>query len=71
MEVKRETNGARVEQVATNRMQRRQWWRKGMLDDPLGMLWCVARFTYLTELAEQAGEQKRKQMFEEIVPEEY
>jgi hypothetical protein len=35
------------------------------------MLWCVAGFTYLTELAEQAGEQKRKRMFEEIVPEEY
>jgi hypothetical protein len=71
MEVERETNGARVEQVATNRMQRRWWWRKGILDDPLGMLWCVAGFTYLTELAEQAGEQKRKRMFEEIVPEEY
>jgi hypothetical protein len=60
MEVEREKNRARVEQVAANRMQQRQWWRKGMLDNSSETLWCVAGFTYLTELAERAGEQKRK-----------
>jgi hypothetical protein len=60
MEVKREKNRVRVKQVAANRMQRRQWWRKGMLDNPSETLWCVAEFTYLTELAERASEQKHK-----------
>ena len=42
-----------------------------MLEDPSDRLWCTAGYTYSTELAEKAGEGKRKRTFEEIVPKEY
>jgi hypothetical protein len=61
----------RVEEIAANRMQRRRWWKASVLDDPSERLWCAAGFTYSTNLAEKAGEGKRKRTFEEIVPEEY
>lgn len=62
---------AKVEQVAANRFQRRRWWRTKVLDDPSERLWCAAGYTYSAELAEQAGKEKRKRTFEEIVPAEY
>jgi len=60
-----------VEQVAANRMQQRQWWKKGMLDKPSETVWCAARFTYSTELAQHAGKEKQERTFEQIVPKEY
>src|SRR6267154_3458104 len=66
-----EKSNARVEPVTVNRAQRRQWWKTKVLDDLSERLWCAARYTYSAELAEKAGVEKRKQTFEEIVPEEY
>ena len=57
--------------MAANRVQRRQWYKTGVLEDPTGTLWCTAGYTYSTKLAEKATEQKPKRTFEEIVPEEY
>ena len=62
---------ATVEQVAANRMQRRQWWRARVLEDPSESLWCAAGYTYSTKLAEKAKKDQPKQTFEQIVPEEY
>jgi hypothetical protein len=42
-----------------------------VLDDLSEQLWCAAGYIYSAELAEQAGRDKRKRTFEEIVPEEY
>jgi hypothetical protein len=42
-----------------------------VLEDPTERLWCAAGYTYSTELAEKAGEDKRKRTFEEIVPREF
>jgi hypothetical protein len=61
----------RIEHVNANRVQRRHWWRKGVLKDSSERLWCVAGYTYSTELAEKAKKPKDKKMFEDIVPEEY
>jgi transposase InsO family protein len=66
-----EVQGSKVERVAANRMQRRRWWKSGILDDPSGTVWCAAGFTYSTELAAHAGKEKRERTFEEIVPREY
>jgi Reverse transcriptase (RNA-dependent DNA polymerase) len=60
-----------TKQIAANRMQQCRWWRAKVLEDPLDRLWCAAGYTYSTELAEKAGEGKRKRTFEEIVPKEY
>ena len=61
----------RAEQIAANRVQRRHWWRAKVLDDPTESLWCVAGFTYSTELVEKASQGKPKRSFEDIVPVEY
>jgi len=34
-------------------------------------LWCAADYTYSAKLAEQAGRDKRKWTFEEIIPADY
>ena len=47
-----EKNPTRVEVVASNRTQRRQWWKTKILDDPSERLWCAAGYTYSAELAE-------------------
>ena len=47
-----------VEQVVANRTLRQCWWKDGVLEDPLGTLWCAARYTFLTELAEKVARQK-------------
>jgi hypothetical protein len=61
----------RVEQVAANRVQRRRWWKTKVFDDTSERLWCAAGYTYSAEMAEKAGQDKRKRTFEEIVPREY
>ena len=63
--------GERVQRVAANRQQRHRWWKAKVLEDPTERLWCAASYTYSTELAEKAGEDKRKHTFEEIVPREF
>jgi len=40
-------------------------------DDPSKRLWCTTGYTYSAKLAEKAGVEKRKQIFEEIVLKEY
>jgi gag-polyprotein putative aspartyl protease len=50
--------GERVQWVAANRQQRRRWWKAKVLEDPTERLWCTASYTYSTELAEKAGEDK-------------
>ena len=60
-----------MERVAANRILHRRWWKNGVLEDPLGTLWCATGYTYLTELAEKAAKQKTKRTFKEIVPEKY
>jgi len=60
-----------LEKVEANRIQRKQWWKEGMLEEPSEEVWCAAGFTYSTELAGKAGEGKQKRSLEEIIPEEY
>jgi Retroviral aspartyl protease len=67
----REESQRKTEQVAATRVQRRRWWKAKILEDPSERLWCVAGFTYSTELAEKANKEKPKRTFEEIVPEDY
>jgi hypothetical protein len=67
----REHHGSQVEKVAANRMQRRRWWKSGILDDLSGTVWCAAGFTYSTELVARAGKEKRERTFDDIVPKEY
>jgi hypothetical protein len=58
--IKTKRNDTRVELVVVNQVQRRQWWKTKVLDDPLERLWCAAGYTYSAELAEKAGREKRK-----------
>ena len=51
---KPEDTSLRIEKLAVNREQRRQWWKKKILDDPSETLWCAAGYTYSAELAEKA-----------------
>ena len=60
-----------VERIAANRVQRRKWWKAQILEDTTEELWCAAGYTYSTELAQKANQDKPKRTFEEIVPEEY
>lgn len=61
----------RVQWIAANRQQRCQWWKAKVLEDSTDQLWCVAGYTYSTELAKKADENKWKCTFEEIVPREF
>lgn len=74
-EEEREATGAewtpRIERIAANRVQRRKWWKDKVLEDTTEELWCAAGYTYSTELAQKANQDKPKRTFEEIVPEEY
>ena len=60
-----------VEHIAANRVQRRKWWKAHVLEDTTEELWCAAGYTYSTEIAQKANQDKPKRTFEEIVPEEY
>ena len=62
---------ASIEQISTNRIQRRRWWKDGILEDTSERLWCAAGYTYSQELAEKAGRQKPKRSIDEMIPDEY
>ena len=63
--------GGEVECIMANRVQQCYWWRNSILEDCSERLWCIAGYTYSTELAEKATKEKPKSSFKDIVPEQY
>lgn len=47
------------------------WWKQKVLEDSTEELWCAAGYTYSSQLAAEANQQKKQKTFEEMVPEEY
>jgi len=60
-----------VSQVPLNRKNRRKWVRTGLMAHTSKEVWIAAGYTYSQAIAEEAGKEKQKKTFEEIVPEEY
>ena len=60
-----------VEQFKMNRKGRREWVRAGLISHASEEVWIAAGYTYSQAIAEEAGKEKKKKSFEEIVPEEY
>ena len=57
--------------IPVTRAQRRCWQKLDVLKDPSKQLWCMAGYTYSTELAEKVSQGKPKILFKDIVPEQY
>ena len=61
----------RFEKVEGNRAQRRQWLKAGIITDTSDELWCLAGYTYSTNIAAEANKAKGTRKFEDMVPPEY
>ena len=59
------------QKIGGTRKLRREWKKRGVLEDVSEELWCCAGVTYSTQLAAQAHQTKAKKTFEEMVPEAY
>jgi hypothetical protein len=62
---------ASPELITSNRTTHCAWLKAGILEHATNTLYAAAGYTYSQKVAEDAGHVKRKQMFEEIVPEHY
>ncbi|EAU82797.2 hypothetical protein CC1G_10916 [Coprinopsis cinerea okayama7 len=51
--------------IRANRVTRRKWVRKGLIEDTGDELWCAAGFTYSQQIAEKSQKDKPQKTFEE------
>ena len=60
-----------LHRIEANRAERRAWVRAGIIEDATDEVWCLAGYTYSTDIAARANEKKAQHPFKDTVPAEY
>ena len=61
----------RIFRISANRVQRRNLYKAGILDNTSEEVWCAAGYTHSQRIAEEVNKAKGKRTFEEMVPKHY